>query len=259
MLGWGRVVRANEDFDLREHFLGGLLIGAHEVEGTGSLTVKSHSLSEGLSDHHLEALVDEEAEAISILVEGSGGEALVGSVEEGVESVLAADISNSVPLLLSWVNTSWVVSAGVEKHDGAWLGILEVLNHTFNIETSGLLVEVAVLSDREASGSEDGVMVAPGWVADIESAWLEFLEEVRDDAEGASSGKSLHGGNTSTVDVSVLPAEQNLAGTSVELLESVNWKILLVQFVIGDDLSLDLAHNWENEWLSVVVAVGTNT
>jgi len=184
---------------------------------------------------------------------------LVSSVEEGVESVLAADISNSMPLLLSWVNTGWVVSAGVEKHDGAWLGILEVLNHTLNIETSSLLVEVAVLSHREAGSGEDGVMVAPGWVADIESAWLEFLEEVRDDAEGTSSGKGLYGSNTSTVDVLVLPAEEDLAGTSVELLESVNWKILLVQFVIGADLSLDLAHNWENEWLSVVVAVSANT
>jgi len=71
VFGWGGVVRANKDFDLREYFLGGLLIGAHEVEGTSSLTVKSHSLSEGLSDDHLEALVDEKAETISVLVEGS--------------------------------------------------------------------------------------------------------------------------------------------------------------------------------------------
>jgi len=69
MLGRRRVVGPDNDFDLREDFLGGTLISTDEVEASGTLTVQTHDLGEGLSNDHLEALVKEEAKAIGILVE----------------------------------------------------------------------------------------------------------------------------------------------------------------------------------------------
>jgi len=56
---------------LGEDALGSALISAHEVEASGTLTVQTHDLGERLSNNHLEALGEEKAKAIGILVEGA--------------------------------------------------------------------------------------------------------------------------------------------------------------------------------------------
>ena len=125
------------------------------MESSSSLTIKTHDLGERLSNDHLESLVEEVPQANSILIEVARDEALIGGIEEWIELVCSANLSDLLPLVEGWINTSWVVSASVEEHHGSWSGILEVSNHAVEIETLGLLVEVSVLSNVEASRSKD--------------------------------------------------------------------------------------------------------
>ena len=254
-----RVSSSNDDLELGEDSAGGLLVTADEVKSTGSLTVKTHNLSERLSNAHLEALVEEVSQADAILVQVAGDEALVGSVEEGIESVLVADSGDLLPLVESGIDTRGVVSAGVEEHGGTGSGVSKILEHTLEVETLSLLIEVAVLAHLEAGSLEDRVVVAPGGVANVDGSGSVRLEEVADNAEGAGTRESLGRGNSTAGDISVLPAEEGHTGTLVEVLVAIDGRVLLVELeVVGDHL-LGLANDGENVGLAVLGSVGTDT
>lgn len=87
------------------------------MESSSSFTVETHDFSKRLSDDHLESLVKEIAEAFSVLVEVARDEALVGSVEEGVEVVFLHDSGDFLPLFKSGINTGRVMSASVQKNN----------------------------------------------------------------------------------------------------------------------------------------------
>jgi DNA-binding IclR family transcriptional regulator len=127
MSGRRRVVGSNQKFNLRHHAASVFFVVAHDMEGTSTLTIESHNLSERLSDDHLEALVEEVSETVSICIEESGSEALVGSVEEGEKLLLLTDIGDLSPLFLSGVNSSGVMGASVEEHNRSSLGLGEIL------------------------------------------------------------------------------------------------------------------------------------
>lgn len=137
MLGRRGVVSANNDLNLGGNAGSSCLVSADEVEGTSALTVKTHDLGERLSNNHLEALVNEIAETVGIIIKGAGGETLVSSVKERIKLVLLAHFSNLVPLLLGGVNTGGVVGTGVQEHSRAYLGIGKILQHAFDVETLG--------------------------------------------------------------------------------------------------------------------------
>jgi hypothetical protein len=95
-------------------------------------------------------LLDEVANGEGILVSVTTGEALVGHIEEGVVAVLLDNVTQSAPLVLGGVDTSGVVSASMEKDNAALGHVLDVLDHTLEIKTDGVLVVVSVLLDLEA-------------------------------------------------------------------------------------------------------------
>ena len=84
VLRGARVVATNDDFDLGEDTSGLSFVSADEVKGTGTLSVKTHNLGEGLSDNHLEALGKEKAETVGILIKVTRGETLISGIKEGV-------------------------------------------------------------------------------------------------------------------------------------------------------------------------------
>lgn len=139
------------------------------------------------------ALLDEVADWKSILVGVTGGESLVSHIEESVVLSSLDGIGDLFPLLLSWVDTSWVVCASVEEEDGSLLGTLDIRNHALEIKTNGVLVVVSVLGDLEAGVSEDGTVVGPRWIWDVDllCAWVPLCEELTADAESASAGDGL--------------------------------------------------------------------
>lgn len=188
MLGWGGVLLTNDASHLRDHIVSGLLVSANEVECSNTLTVETHNLGKGLSDAHFKALVEEVSETISIFVHAASVEALVCSIKEWVELVALASLSNLLPLILSWVNTCWVVGTSVEHHNRAWSSIFKVCNHSSEVKSLCLFVEVAIFANLNSSSSEDRLMVTPGRVADQYWSWLKLSEEISEDAESTSSG-----------------------------------------------------------------------
>ena len=108
------------------------------MESSSTFSIESHNLSERLGNNHLEALVEEVSETVSISVEESRSEALVGSVEEGEKVVLGTDVSDHSPLFLSGINTSRVVGTSVEEDNRSRLGVSEILKHSVDVESLGL-------------------------------------------------------------------------------------------------------------------------
>lgn len=51
----------------------------------------------------------------------------------------------------------------MEEDGGSWDGILEIFNHAFEIESLGLLVEISIVSNLEATSLKNAVMVSPCW------------------------------------------------------------------------------------------------
>lgn len=111
------VVLTDNRLDLGKNLLLGVLVGADYVESTNALAIETHVLCEGLSDEHLEALVDEVANGPCVLVQVTTGEALVGGIEEGEQRVLLHDFADLLPVLLSGVNAGWVVSTCMQQHN----------------------------------------------------------------------------------------------------------------------------------------------
>ena len=109
----GGIVDPDDDLDLGKYSSSCLAIFAHEMKSSGSLTVETHDLGEGLGDNHFESLVEEVAETLAILVEVTSDETLVSSVEEWIQRLLLANLSNLLPLIKSGIDSSWIVGAGV--------------------------------------------------------------------------------------------------------------------------------------------------
>jgi len=188
----GRGVSTSDDnFDLTEDAAGIFFVVAHNVESASTFTVKSHNLSERLSNNHLEASIKEISKTISIGIEETRSETLVGSVKEGEKVVLGTDIGDLGPLSLTGVNTSRVVSTSVEEDNGSRLGFSEIFKHSVDIETLSLGVEVSVLMHGKSSGCEYLVMVSPGRVGDVNRDASELLQECSENVESTSSRKSL--------------------------------------------------------------------
>ena len=139
------------------------------------------------------ALLDEVAGSKSILVSVTTGKALVGHVEESKVTLLLHDIANLAPLVLSRVNTGRVVGTGVQQNDAVVRGSLDVGNQTLKVQTNGVLVVVAVLLNLQTGILEDGVVVGPAGVGEVDllRVGVEALQERTADAEGAGTGDGL--------------------------------------------------------------------
>ena len=147
MLGWRRVVASDDDLNLGEDFLSCCLVRANEVKSTCTLTVQTHNLGEGLSDDHLEALINEKAQSEGIPVKGTRSEALIGSVEEGIELTAFANISNLLPLSFSRVDAGGVVGTSMEQDARSGSCSIQISEHTVDIQSLGCLVKVSILAD----------------------------------------------------------------------------------------------------------------
>ena len=149
----------------------------------------NHVLGETLAERDVVTLLDEVANGEGILVSVSTGEALVGHVEEGIVAVLLDNVAQGAPLLLGRVDTGGVVSASVEEDNAALGHVLDVLDHTLEVKTDGVLVVVTVLLDLEARVLEDSIVVGPTGVGDVDGlvAGVETLEESTTDSEGTST------------------------------------------------------------------------
>ena len=138
----------------------------------------------------------------SISVRITAREALICHVEEWEVLLLLDDIAELTPLLLSRVDTSRVVRASVKEHDTTIRDLLQVLNHTLEVESDCILVVVAVLLHLQTGVLEDRRMVRPAGVWDVDGlvAGEETVEEGTSYPESARTGDGLSDGDAVLLD-----------------------------------------------------------
>jgi len=204
------------------------------------------------------ALLDEVTDWESILVGVTRCETLVCHVEESVVLALLNSIADLLPLLRSWIDTSWVVGASVEQENAALLGTLDIVDQALEVEANGVLVVVSVLGNLQTGVLEDSTVVCPRWVGDVDllCAWVPACEELTTDAESASARDGLCDDEAVECAGTLTICEK---GSSLgELRDTGDAGVFLVG-LRSNDLVLSNANGREHVWLSLVVAVGTNT
>ena len=212
------------------------------------------------------ALLDEVAGSESILVSVTAGKALVGHVEESKVALLLHDIADLAPLVLGGVNTSRVVGTGVQENDAAVRSSLDILDQTLEVQTDGVLVVVAVLLDLEARVLEDGIVVSPAGVGQVDllSAGVEALEESTTNAQGTGAGDGLGDDQAVVLDDSGVGAVGELSSGVCESGDTGDASVLLVaarrdNLVLGgadggQDVRLALVVTYY-EWFQLAIAV----
>jgi hypothetical protein len=269
------VQRADEDLDLGVDAL--LLVGrlADDGEGTDALAVETlhpvsgltiikrasyHVLGEALAQDGSETLLDEVAQRKGVLVSVAAGKALVGHVEEGEVVARLDGLGDLGPLLLGGVDARGVVGAGVEQDDAVLGHALDVGNHALKVEADGVLVVVAVLLDLQARVLEDGIVVRPRGVGDVDCfcVWVVALDEGTADAEGTSARDGLGDGDAVLVEGRGVGAIRELEGGLSEVGHTRDAGVLLVQVRL-DNLLLGFPYGREHVWLALVVAVCAHT
>ena len=169
------------------------------MERARALTVQTEVLREGLRDTQLEALLDEVSHRPGVAVQVARGETLVCGVEEGEVATLAHDDGELFPLVLGEVDTSRVVSTGVEEDDGAGGGLTDAVQHAVEVEAFRLGVEVGVGCEGEADIGEYLVVVGPGWVGEVDGGLgvrgVEFGKEEGTEMDSSRARDRLESGH----------------------------------------------------------------
>lgn len=89
---------------------------------------------------------------------------LVGIVENNKMALFAANVRNLFPLGQSWVDTGGVVCTRVQQHDRLAFELLEICQHTIEVQTKRLGVPIAIGSSLQTSMFIHREMIAPSWV-----------------------------------------------------------------------------------------------
>lgn len=216
-----------------------------------------HVLGKRLREADVVALLDKVPHGKGVLVDVAAGEALVGHVEEAVVALRLHGGLDLLPLLGRGVDAGRVVRAGVEQEHAALGRGLDVGEQTLEVEADRVLVVVPVLLDLHAGVLEDGGVVGPRRVRDVDllGSGVEALEEGGADAQGARAGYGL--GDDEAVEGGAVLAVGQHGGGLGELGHTRDAGVLLVQ-PRGDDLLLGLADGGQDVWLALVIAVGAD-
>ena len=90
------------------------------------------------------ALLDKVSERKGVLVCISRRKSLVRHIKECIVSSRLDSLADLLPLLRSWVDTSWVVSASVKQESASLRCSLDIRNHSLKVKTNCILVVVSV-------------------------------------------------------------------------------------------------------------------
>ena len=187
------VVRADADLELRQHPPGGVRRRGDHRQRADALAVEAERLRERGGDEELQAGGQELSDDRAVLLDAEA-EALVRHVEEGHQIALAQHLDDLIPLGGGEVVAGGVVAAGVQHHDGARLGALEVGQHPVDVDAlqRGLVVAVAVHPETRAR--EQRAVVLPARVGDQDGGRrLDLLEQVRAHLQCAGAAERLDG------------------------------------------------------------------
>jgi hypothetical protein len=139
------------------------------------------------------------------------------------------------------------------------LCIREVSNHSFDVKTLSLWTIVSILSHLKSSSGKYFVVVSPSWVAHIDWSFSPLVKKLRGDSQSTSSGKCLSSHASWIIYKRVVPSKKSSSGSFVENLVSIDRRVLLVKRVVRNNFMFNFSYDWENEWFSVVISVGTDS
>ena len=171
------------------------------------------------------------------------------------------DVKDVFPLFWSGVNTSWVVSAYVQKNDTVVLGILQVFNKTVIVESFGLSVVVTVVLPFSANNFDESSVKWPGRIGNKEInifVGIPVSEELHTETEGTSTRNTLGGSDSSFLylfAIGTISKSQTFRNIRVDTLDS---SVLVVHVKI-EDLLFSAANTLKNQWLVLVVSVDTHS
>lgn len=132
---WIRVNWQASLFEPRLNNLFFLSIGANHRQASCALSVETKVFREWLRKHHSIVILGQLLQRISIFSEVIATESLVRRVKEYKMFFLFDDVKNLFPLLLGWINSRRILTAGLNKQDLLIIHFLKILQHTLNIET----------------------------------------------------------------------------------------------------------------------------
>jgi len=236
-------------------------IGANQGKAAGSLTVEPKVFGEGLCEHDSEVILGKKFEGIGIFINIVTGETLVGAVKEDEVSFLHAEIEDSLPLVFGWVDSRWVLSAGLNQKDLLVFHLFQIFAHTFNIDTFGVFFVVSEVVEIETCSCDDVVVEGPGWIWHVDSlVWLrvEALEHGEAHPESSSTRYCLHRSDSVFLIGDVVWTIGEIYGLLSERGNTVGESVLFIEFLVQKD-SLSSSYRFENIWLACVISVGTDS
>jgi hypothetical protein len=230
-------------------------------EETGSLSVDTEVLGEGLEEHNVISVFLEQSERVSISLEVTGGKALVSGIETGEKVLSLDDFEDLLPLLLVGVNTGRVVRADVEHNEGVILAVVQVFAESFEVESLGLGIEVSVglvvVTNELSKSSVDG----PGLGGDHDIDVLVGIpvgEESESKSEGSGSGDGLGSSNSVFLKGNGVSSEGELLRSRDEGVNSLNSSVLVIHIVSENSFFSD-SNARQDVRLVVVISVGSHT
>ena len=235
-----------------------LFLGGTDDRGsTATFTVETEVLGEGLSKTDLVTLFNEVTDSESITFHIARSETLVGAIEDDTAVVGLDGIRDLLPLFLGGIDTSGVVSTGVEEEGGLGGSRLDSLEDAVHVQVV-VGIEVGVLLVGNTSGVEDTEVVGPGGVGDEDVfVTLDVLQEIAEETERTSTRKSLANSNSVFLDGSAISTVDEFSSQSVEVGETFNRRIFVI--ALASNASFSFSNARENDGLAVIVTVGTDT
>ena len=254
MNGWVGVVGANDNFELTEHATGFFLVFAKHGEGANALAIQAETLAERGGNQEVQAGFDKLANHRAVF-SYAVAKALVGHVEEGGQ-VLGFDCGNDLaPLGGGDVVAGGVMAAGVQNHNGAGGGRVQVGQHAGKIDTALGGVVVAVALHGEAGVGEKGAVVFPARVRNQHlGVGVEAFQEVGANFQTAGATNALNRGHAARLDWLAVGTKHQAFDRSVIGGNAVNGQVAACRGLFHHGF-FGFLHAFQQRQFAVVVKV----
>lgn len=159
-MSWGVTdLASSEDGKLAADFVRDFGRRRDDVKGTDTFTVQTGVLGETLADQQWDTAFDKFPDGPGITVQITAGETLIGTIEEGVVTLLQNHVCDLTPLFPGRVYTGRVVSAGVKEDDGTFRSGCESTEELVAGEADSLGIVVLVGEGFDSDVPEDSEVV----------------------------------------------------------------------------------------------------
>mmetsp|Transcript_39291 Transcript_39291/g.99021 ORF Transcript_39291/g.99021 Transcript_39291/m.99021 type:complete len:394 (-) Transcript_39291:73-1254(-) len=239
--------------------------GSDKAHSTAALTVQTKVLGKALTDGRLHSGTErhEATNGRGVSLQVTGGEALVGHIEERKETATTYDLVDAVPLRIGEVVTSGVVGTGLQHDERTTRSGLEVCQHALDVHAAIFGIVVAVGAHLVATVQQDLLVVAPGGVAHVghqrrgKDRCRARAQQLHGQPERTGSADALRDGNTAFCQRRTLRTVHKLGGQRTQLGQTIDREVLLVH-ILGQHAFLRLTNTGKHVGKIISSAVRTH-